>query len=690
MAEVVEFGLCFMTSHFLALWSQHWQFSCTYVEPLAAKLSVSDRSQASNWHYGRRDALQVGQVTLRGTATESLIKDPYSIVEENHHAFVQRTSQSQSVKDGHDQNSSDMARSPGAEGDDGPMLRKAVPAVPTYLNLDYRQALLDLKKRIRVLEEQLASGPNSEDHADSIINASAADTTYDGKVTFESNVKERFEPLHMLPQLQERSWSDFMNKYAEEQHEYALEILIGEPEYHTSKANVDKPDARQGGSRNLGPEVDTSVQRMSSDGTNDDMPTVPERIRINSPWILQILAAIGKRIDVSGPIVMLRPYKFLIHYENEIRGSIRALEDQLSTSEAASSPDQSTDSLPSEPSLHAYEMSTLAQDTESRRQTLQHMRCVTEFLDRYVKPTTNRLQNCLDSKIQFKDLWYIFRPGENIYMPLRLPRGVVAPDAVSITPEIFQGRYTMMWRVICAGGGRPNLADAKSLRGNLKPNPFHVKCYYIDFDGKYFLPTAHVFSIMPFKGERDITALEFYPIRFMNDAQDLVQDHFQKGKMGFDNVNTFRHYYYSGPTLVAQPCGCPVQNDPLHQEHIESEVIVDFRTTLLKHPAWRPKQFVWKEPPMEQRELQEKYPVRYWRDRGRARLEDTKYEYIYDDHYIDRKSAKIFRNSERIFSPVASGSLSNEKMVPEKDVFLMCGRVFAFVLRTRTFGMLLP
>jgi hypothetical protein len=554
---------------------------------------------------------------------------------------------------------------------------------PLVSTTHFKQAISEMKERILLLERQLASTSSNEDHAGLIDNISATDLTRDVKVMFESGVKDGFDQQQIIPQLYDRSWSDFMNKHAGETYEYAIEVLVGEPEYlHPTK----HPDRRQGNNRNLRPESEIRMDLISS-GRGEEATLIPERIRINSPWILNILAGIDKHVDATGPIVMLRPFKFLVHYENQIKDSIRAIENQLNGPERTIPPDQSAESLASEPSSKTYEVSTISQDIETRQLTLQHMRCLTEFIDRYVKPTMVRLENNSDGKIRFRDLWYIFRPGENIYMPLRGPRGPVSIDAAMATPEMFQDRYTMMWRVTGTGGGRPNLSIGQNRNASLKPNPFKVNCYYIDFDGKYFCPTIHAFSIMPFKGERDITSLDFFPVRFLKTAQHTVKDHFNKGKMVFNNIATsFTHYYYAGPTLVAQPCGCPIQNDPLHQEHVESEVIVDFRMTLIKNPSWRPKPLLWKAPPVERDELQERHPVRYWNDRGRTKLANTEHDHIYDDYHIDRESATTFRNKEQIFAPIPSGWLSNESMVPEKDVLLLPGRVFAFVLRTRAFG----
>jgi hypothetical protein len=549
-----------------------------------------------------------------------------------------------------------------------------------------KQAISEIKERIQLLEGQLASASSNEDHAEFSGNISATNPTRDDKVMFENGVKDGLDQQQMIPQLCHKSWSDFMNKHAGEKYEYAIEVLVGEPEYHRPTKDTKRIDRRQGNNRSLRPESEVRTDSISS-GRGDEAIPIPERIRINSLWILDILSAIDEHVDATGPIVMLRPFKFLVHYENQIRDSIRVLENQLNGPETTISPDQSAESLTSETSSKTCEVSAVFEDIEARQLSLQHMQCLTEFIDRYIKPTMVRLEDNSDGKIQFRDLWYIFRPGEDIYMPIRLPRGPVSLDAAMTTPEMFQNRYNMMWRVTGTGGGRPNLSVGQSCNASLKPNPFKVNCYYIDFDGKYFCATIHTFSIMPFKGERDITSLDFFPVRFLKAAKGTVKDHLDRGKMIFDSIaNSFAQYYYAGSTLGVQPCGCPLQKEPLHQEHVESEIIIDFKTTLIKNPSWRPKPLPWIAPPVEQRELQERYPVQYWNDHGRTKLMNREHDHIYDDYHIDRESTTTFRNNEQIFTPIPADWLSNESMVPEKDVLLLPGRVFGFVLRTRAFG----
>lgn len=91
-------------------------------------------------------------------------------------------------------------------------------------------------------------------------------------------------------------------------------------------------------------------------------------------------------------------------------------------------------------------------------------------------------------------------------------------------------------------------------------------------------------------------------------------------------------------------------------------------------------------PPKYDDEMYEQHPVNYWSDTKRKKLAYTDHDHIHDDYPVDKERAIIFRNNELIFSPIPSGWASNAEMMPEKDIGLLAGRVFAFVLRARTFG----
>ena len=546
-----------------------------------------------------------------------------------------------------------------------------------------------MKQRILALERQLASSFNNEDDVSLAGKLLGAERKNDLGVIFENGIEEGAEQQQIIPKLCERTWPEFMNKDTSANKEYVLEVLSGEPDYYQKKTAA-KLNRKHGRSRGA---------VAISDGNNEPTPfalsdgerPIPSRIRINSTPILKTLKNLDENIDATASMVMMRPFKFLVHYDHQIKESIRNLEQQVNEPETSTLPVSFEKETSLEPLSMIHEVSISSNKKQIYQETLEHMRCLTDFMERYIRPTLTRLNDKSNSKIHFIDLWYIFNPGDDIHMPLRVQDTSVTADAIETTPETFQSRYNQLWRVTGTSGGRPNISAAQSRNIHLKSNPFRVDCYYIDFHGRYFRPTVHTFEIMPFRGERDINSLDFYPARYMEMSQqrETLDGHLEKGKVVFDSMaHSLTHFFYSGPTLMVHPCGCRPENGPTIQEHIESEVILDFKMALRKYPSWQPQREPWKDPVIERKELQETFPVQYWSDHRRTKLESTEYDQVYNDYFIDRERAIIFKNNEQIFAPIPSGWLSNESMVPEKDIKLLPSRIFAFVLRTRTFGKL--
>jgi hypothetical protein len=134
----------------------------------------------------------------------------------------------------------------------------------------------------------------------------------------------------------------------------------------------------------------------ASSSNHDARRPVPELIRINSPLILKTLADIDSHVDAAAPTVMLQPFKFLVDYEGEIKECIRALTKEVHDAEAASTPDRPKEEI---------EMSTTAnRRTDDVCQTLQHMQCLADFFNHYIKPTLVRLSGNTDPMIYFSDL----------------------------------------------------------------------------------------------------------------------------------------------------------------------------------------------------------------------------------------------------------------------------------------------
>jgi hypothetical protein len=547
----------------------------------------------------------------------------------------------------------------------------------------------EMKQRLAALETKLAALASNKDSASLAGQNIASNFQKDLGLIFENGLNEdALDQLQIVPGMCEKSWSDFMNKQVDDNKEYGIEILVGEPDYYHKERAAVRAERRFGKSRKVPTTTTNDVSSPILPERADKQRTMPSRIRINSTLILKTLRNLDEHIDATASLVMLRPFKFLVHYKDQIEDLIRSLEHQLAEPEQYAAVGSSETPASSDPTSSLHEREIRFRDTENRQETLQHMRCLADFLNLYIKPTVSRLQDSTDSKVLFSDLWYLFRPGEDIYMPLKGQDTSVNVDGMGITPETFHSRYNQWWRVTGTSGGRPNIAVAQNRSASLRVNSFKVDCYYIDFHGRFFHPTVHTFEIMPFVGERDISSLDFYPARYLKASQKeqrIEGDH--NSKLIFEAMaHSFTQFFYSGPTLMVHPCGCKLQGGPTVQEHIESEVIVDFKMALRKKSSWQPPQESWKDPVVERHELQETSPLQYWADHRRSKLQSTEYDQVYNDYFIDRERAMIFRDNEQIFAPIPSGWLSNESMIPEKDIVLLPSRIFAFVLRTRTFG----
>ena len=551
-------------------------------------------------------------------------------------------------------------------------------------------AISELNERIRALETQLGNRLNgSNEIRPKEIDATTVQSHETGESYTARWRKSIAYPSQIKPQLRERTWMEFICKAPTEDLEYAIDVLIEEPPYEDFKSTSNPKNKTRADKRNI--ELEHGVRKQGSpNSTIYGATTVSDRIRINSPLILRALTDIDASLEQTTPMVMLRPFKFLVHHQEQIRDLHRRSTTENVKLASSSEPDEITTTLSTEASLKVSHYNHDASPPQEPS-SVEHLQCLINFIDIYLKPVLQRFSKDVDDQICFRDLWYIFAPGENVYFPLKHPRGPLAVNILGSTaPEIFQSRYEITWRACGTGGGRPRPVTGQNRSQDFETEPFWVNLYYIDFDGRFFCPIIHKFCIPPFTGTRTITSLDFYPVRFQPDFQKIIQDHIEKGWEVYKSITEVHtHAYYAGPTLTAQPCGCSIKTDPPKSEYVESEVIMDFRTTLRANPSWRPATMSFKPPPIDpdRPDLLNPNPARSWITTKSA-VPRVLADYIYDDYQIDEERAEIFRKQESIFSPISTGMVTNQELVSAKNMMILAGRVFGYVLKTRTFGRL--
>jgi hypothetical protein len=451
---------------------------------------------------------------------------------------------------------------------------------------------------------------------------------------------------------------------------------------------------------------------------------MPERIRINSEPVLAILADISSEKWTGGPKVMLRPYKFLVAYEAEIRERFEflmklwaqrprpedvtisasamttyepeTLDDELGLYEGSLYQGQQSDIS----SLLSHERRARRVDLTTTYDALQDLECLIEFMDddlfpvvrQYVSPSTY-------PKIHFRDLWYLYQPGEWVTLDERRGRRF-SPDAgpedekPPSQPGNLGERVTGFWRVQKIVGGRPMLSPPNKDERNRSPSneltPLTVRCYRIDYDGDGFGPIWVDFDFQPWEGEKLIEQLEIVPVRLLKKAREKRELYVKRGKQ-FMELTVPQHRIHAGPLLDFHPSGRLFEHISPGQRDVYGSVIVDFKETARTNPKMVMK-LGWSKIGLcdSNLTLTEDYPLYVWEDRKGGRWKETADE-IYDDSHIDEllKYKHVQRDGFLSrYENLRQGENINGNEFGDDEYCLLPNRVCAYILQRRRFAIL--
>ncbi|KAK4083702.1 uncharacterized protein Triagg1_1364 [Trichoderma aggressivum f. europaeum] len=507
----------------------------------------------------------------------------------------------------------------------------------------------------------------------------------DETTTTEGNKPETILPavpetiIYAVPKANLVNWNSFKGLgQAKENTSYVIDVLVGEPV-------IEKENVRYNWNRRDRLAKKSQAQKQSvatlSTGSRGQGP-LPERIRIHSSLFLQIFAKLidpdGVQLDLSEPsLVFLRPFKAITHYEYRLRNWLTRREEDIETQ----------DRMLDLAGKTSYDDIILESPTARA-----HLRCVLECFDAHIKARIEFLQSSDCRKVFFSDLWHIYRPGTEVI-------GLDGKQAYRVIQVASSRHRPISNRLFYYNYAYKGKDDDKS-----EPSEFTLHCSYIDFDGKYIGPVLRTFEVKRFDGERDITSLEVYPLRFHKLKQDDFnfttrkeleeipeQDRcranlIQRGAK-FVQVAAVKHMYYSGPTMVVR-------------EEVESQVVVDFATCfaaegeLQKH-IQRPSLEGFIGEAVEGQDDQES---------SAGRCECCLYETVYeDDKFVDKNLRNDYINSilskkdreeppsvaicPRPFDEMKTSS-GDGPTFSDEELVIMSYRVFGFVLRNRKWAQL--
>ncbi|KAE8143698.1 hypothetical protein BDV38DRAFT_276780 [Aspergillus pseudotamarii] len=293
------------------------------------------------------------------------------------------------------------------------------------------------------------------------------------------------------------------------------------------------------------------------------------------------------------------------------------------------------------------------------------LKCYVDFMEREIIPFFNSFDQrnaASNFKVYFRDLWYLFKPGETIYFQ-------------GATSRPSESDYQRLHR-----SNRPDQRLWRIYTRYEKGGDFWVKAYCIDHDGERFVCVKEWFRIETYNNSVSVDSLKVFPVRFHADHKTIMADATATGQR-FQEFLNVRLAAHNGWALE------PGNKSPSIRS-VTSDVVIDSAETFRIHTNLKPSSglpatsylgdrgeideeeqgvsFLWLD---KRGDLQsEDIPVGAWREKQIARKEKKEY-----CHSKDPLLAS-WMNSE-------SGPLP----IREEDYHLLPSRMFAYSLQDRMF-----
>ncbi|KAK1775051.1 hypothetical protein QBC45DRAFT_396524 [Copromyces sp. CBS 386.78] len=395
-----------------------------------------------------------------------------------------------------------------------------------------------------------------------------------------------------------------------------------------------------------------------------------QRVRIHSQTVLQYLLTYfddplsrDRELEGAEGVTFIRPFRVLIFFQGRMKEALNVLEDKWSDLEKeqskkdlATSPiDVSTKHAGTESEMSpitgsanshdrslvteelvdvgAEENSYEREDVMNSIKALRDMRCYISFVDQHIMPISRVTKGGkgFATRVCFDDLWLFFKPGQNIISTSKeriMKVGTKFGGTRDTVPEPVKEKwepYQHVWRVCSVTtpcdrlteapvntklSNLPTVADVQedTESDSQASESFHIRCFYLDYDGSSWQPVFTRFTIPPYDDEIDVTSLPCYPLQYCHNSEQILKELAIIGKK-IQNAVIDKRFYYSGITLERTPDGAHFESEirigryeDMANRHlpfkrlanrsgklIESEVVVDFEETYMNSPSLRPK-----------------------------------------------------------------------------------------------------
>lgn len=508
-------------------------------------------------------------------------------------------------------------------------------------------------------------------------------------------------PRKIIPKIRKCNITNFKNRFKVHEGRYAVDVLESNSfldqeiqEELKLRQSLPKKQAKNKDklSKSKSKLVDTAASLVDKAIHTDRSDTKwISRVRIQSPAILSILSKIMRESPPSKPLTFFRPFSPLIYFHEQMSEALRELEAKWGHTEdleAARTP-VGRDGTSEQ---HADGARFPVDDSPA---ALADMRCYVRFITDEIKPLYSqfdKLDETSPAKVRFFDLWFLFRTGELIFRPITT--GTENDNSLLIGQRIWRTYGTRpFWPKY-----RITPVDHRKYINNDDDEEnasFGVLCYYIDYTGDEFCVVKETFEIPPYEGERLITSLNIFPLRFNKNHEETLREHKKIGEDFLYYIEA-RHGAYNWWTLTRNPRGDPALdaegNIVKHPEHVNSEVIVDFVEAFQTCPSWKPQWSILKHTDFSSSTTTDEFYICSWSDADRTKLLAEATEIIVLKSGVPTYERNKYVQEDQFLASVRENDKNNRlitaKDLRDCDLPLLPLRVFAYVLQDRKFVML--
>ncbi|KAM0247237.1 hypothetical protein ACHAQJ_009922 [Trichoderma viride] len=502
----------------------------------------------------------------------------------------------------------------------------------------------------------------------------------------------------VVPKMRECfSWDEFKNHRSEE-HNYAIETLVAGD---SLKAEIEESallyeglqDFQYTGGSGGGFRRGFGRRNPQHKTIIDDGDEVwLQRVRINSRAVMMYLgrqSPAGKKWN-GRPHVFRRPFRYLIHFHDQMKEALAELE-SASSADSTSTDAQHTQESGSEKGKEKSDSDSLGiESLFTDADTVAEMKLYIKFIDEQVMPEYQRFQdedvNTAPTKTRWDLLWYLFKPGDLVYVP-NLNSGVRAR-----IPMGWDGVFQRLQVGFGDGGMDPAPSVNHNTRGSHTDQMVWriYRAPFKHYDGQNYRAVGRTIEIPSFEGEREITQLPCYPMRYVQQKDEIMERGQQYGSKFIQHIDPANRYsFYRGWTLIKTPLGQTVEDKSgkvmTSPEHIESEILVDFEEAFNTDPSWKPD--ILAVDPLTYRvviSVDNESPLQEWSDSKRTTLKDTWEDKVITEDGVDILQMNKFIETDLLLRK----KKDNDNEIGElegENLALLPRRLFAYALWERKF-----